>query len=500
MTTCTPVSHPHARCKQLRHEANLAFEHLMSWCEQYKGQARTFEPELFLRLCHLGTLLFSLFLWVRAIGWRAGVLSPVQWVERTLHTRFGSVTYQRPYQRKARSMGFALDLELGLHPDALTPHLASLGVRLATHLSFEDSSTLLAQFVPRTVSPSTLQKAALGMGAKTEEFFQSLPAVQNDGEVMVVMVDAKCIPTATEHELSKRRQPRTERAHAASARHRGRLQRKRSGPRRRRRPGDKAKNGKQVVVVVLYTLRREGQKLLGPLNKREYCVVGPKELGFQWARNEVQRRGFGPQAQGRRVQFISDGDDDLNALCMAYLPHAHRTLDVYHALEYVAQAGHILHGNDKDGFDVWFGHAKKRILAGKVQQVVSELSQYRQSVARTGPGTKGKRDTLDKVVRYLGQRVERMNYGELLKQDMDVGSGAVEGAVRHLVTQRFDQGGMRWIRERANGLLQLRCVEKNGLWQAYLHWLFDGPQAKLAPHERLGRCTPPPLPTLKMAA
>ncbi|MBL4846629.1 MAG: ISKra4 family transposase, partial [Planctomycetes bacterium] len=49
-----------------------------------------------------------------------------------------------------------------------------------------------------------------------------------------------------------------------------------------------------------------------------------------------------------------------------------------------------------------------------------------------------------------------MNYDYLLKQDLEIGSGSVEGAVRYVVAQRFDAAGMRWIRERAEALLQLR--------------------------------------------
>lgn len=47
-------------------------------------------------------------------------------------------------------------------------------------------------------------------------------------------------------------------------------------------------------------------------------------------------------------------------------------------------------------------------------------------------------------------------------------SGAVEGAVKHVIGERCDQGGMRWIRECAEVVVQLRCIELNGDWDAFV--------------------------------
>ena len=59
---------------------------------------------------------------------------------------------------------------------------------------------------------------------------------------------------------------------------------------------------------------------------------------------------------------------------------------------------------------------------------------------------------------YIAKRVHMMNYDQLEREDLELSSGIVEGAVRYVVAQRFDEGGMRWIRERAEALLQLRCI------------------------------------------
>jgi hypothetical protein len=48
-----------------------------------------------------------------------------------------------------------------------------------------------------------------------------------------------------------------------------------------------------------------------------------------------------------------------------------------------------------------------------------------------------------------------------------VGTGPVEGAIKNLMYRRMDHGGMRWIKERAEAVLQLRCIDANGDWTAF---------------------------------
>ena len=49
----------------------------------------------------------------------------------------------------------------------------------------------------------------------------------------------------------------------------------------------------------------------------------------------------------------------------------------------------------------------------------------------------------------------------------------VEGAVNYVIAKRFDSGGMRWIKERAEPLLQLRCIEVNNDWDAFISYVHD---------------------------
>ena len=63
-----------------------------------------------------------------------------------------------------------------------------------------------------------------------------------------------------------------------------------------------------------------------------------------------------------------------------------------------------------------------------------------------------------------------MDYGRLRKEDLVIASGVVEGAARYVVGERLDNSGMRWIEERAEAVLLLRCIEVNGDWEAFMRW------------------------------
>ena len=71
-------------------------------------------------------------------------------------------------------------------------------------------------------------------------------------------------------------------------------------------------------------------------------------------------------------------------------------------------------------------------------------------------------------------RIDMMRYAEVMvDEDMEIASGAVEGAVKYVIGKRCDQGGMRWIVERNEAVVQLRCIEVNGDWEHFTAFVHD---------------------------
>jgi hypothetical protein len=92
----------------------------------------------------------------------------------------------------------------------------------------------------------------------------------------------------------------------------------------------------------------------------------------------------------------------------------------------------------------WIDAQKDRLYGRKVDDIIAELRRRLHAIPRTGPGTKGKRERLLGVIRYLDKRVSKMPYDKIIELDVELGTGSVEGAVKNIIGKRCDHGGMRW--------------------------------------------------------
>jgi hypothetical protein len=481
--------------EEVRESARAAWRELFDWVLEVATSAepmtfRDFEGHLRDRLWAVARLLVVLFMCgreqrlqgslssVTVIAGRRYRIRPAQ--ARNLLTQFGVVRYWRTYLRcltKKQTAGrrglHPLDVALGLASDRLSMGVVSLAAYLATKLSFTQTREVLQRTVGESPSTEVLERAALGLGAHADAYFEQAPAPKDDGEVLVLQIDGKGIPTATDAELALRRRKRPPggRTKAPSPRHRARA--RRSGwNRKRRHPGaakDPRKNARVVHVVVAYTLRRGDDGLLhGPLNKQCWTTFAGKRAAFELAHRIARKRGFDPETDAKLIHIVTDGDEDFARHAGQLFRHAVHTIDLMHVLEYVWTAGRQVY-DDESSLRAWAEQQRRRLLGGKTMDVVTALERLR---ARRGL-SRAARATIAKSHNYILSRHDQLDYAWLREQDLDLASGAVEGAVNHIVALRFDHGGMRWIPERAGPLIQLRCIAFNGDWDRFIDYVHD---------------------------
>ena len=298
-------------------------------------------------------------------------------------------------------------------------------------------------------------------------------------------------------ELAKRRGKRKPRHQTdcpcGCQRHRGKAKRQARGRKKRRKKGDKSKNGKEVSVVVMYTLQRgqDGQ-LHGPINKKLYATFAGRKAAALWARAEATKRGFGPNTT-QTVQIVLDGAGGLQHNLQPLFPQAIFTIDVCHVVEKLWALGHHFHAEGSEELKAWVEDLKTLVYAGRAKELIERLHKLWCQTPVHGPGTKGRRAALARLMGYLQPRLEMMRYGDWLDQDLVIASGQVEGAVRHLVGERFDCAGMRWTQAKAEALLHLRCIELNGDWQKYVAWFQGKTLRRLKRGQRVRVLTNQPL-------
>ena len=127
----------------------------------------------------------------------------------------------------------------------------------------------------------------------------------------------------------------------------------------------------------------------------------------------------------------------------------------------------------------WVEERLKRLLEGKVDAVIRGM-RY-QATQRSLKGQK--RKTVREAAAYFERNRDRMKYDKYLKAGYPIGSGVVEGACRHLVKDRMERTGMRWLPSGAQAMLDLRATYLNGDWNA--SWNFHVTQGDQRPYGKI---------------
>jgi hypothetical protein len=472
--------------ESLRGQLLEAFELILAFCDCEKSRREDFdefEKSLIKLVRSLGCLLVAYFMWNRHRcfnhgsyarrnpGGRFKIARP-----RCLRCWFGSLTYSRCYYEMPGGRGhYPLDFELGLVADGFSPKVISLVTRLATRLSFSSARLVCDYSLGWAPSQRTIEELVLPVGEYASQYMEEMPPpVHASGsEIVVIEIDGKATPTATEEELEKRRGKRSSKKSCRCCqRHRGKDCRRRRGKRKRRKKGDKTKNGRSITIVAVYTLKRgEDGKLHGPGNKRIWGSYAPRKMMLDWAKAEVERRGF--RADGENVHFLSDGELALNKGLEERFPNATRALDIRHIEEKIWKVGNLFHKEGSEKLENWVEKQKKPLYEGNTDLLVKRLKRMLANVPARGPGTKKKREKLTAVISYIEKRPDWMRYGKLREQDLVIATGIIEGAARYVIGERLDCSGMRWIEERAEMLLHLRCIEVNGEWDRFFNWTYS---------------------------
>jgi hypothetical protein len=251
----------------------------------------------------------------------------------------------------------------------------------------------------------------------------------------------------------------------------------------RRGKGEKANQKKMAAVGAVYTIKpfvrkaddvieevmrkKARERRPSPQNKRVRAelLVGKVAL-FLWLADEVIRRN----PHGRKpVIFLSDGERALHDRQSEYLPeNTIWILDLFHVLERLWKVAWCFfeERTQKHEAHQWVEERLKRLLEGKVDSVIRGMRYQATQRGLKGP----KRKTVQDAAEYFAGNRDRMKYDEYLAAGYPIGSGVVEGACRHLVKDRLERTGMRWLPSGAQAMLDLRATYLNGEWDAF--WNF----------------------------
>jgi len=173
--------------------------------------------------------------------------------------------------------------------------------------------------------------------------------------------------------------------------------------------------------------------------------------------------------------------------------HWEWVLDYFHVSGYVGKLQQALFG---DLGQRWF-ERMRRWLRDRAQGVAQILRSAMQHYQRRKL-SKAAEQEFWKAYRYLRNHSRWMDYARYRRQGLPIGSGVTEAARKTVFTQRLKRSGMRWHKESAQIIVDLRVIYLSGIWEEVVNREL---RSRTVP-ERLSRVSHRPYAkqSLKMAA
>jgi hypothetical protein len=172
---------------------------------------------------------------------------------------------------------------------------------------------------------------------------------------------------------------------------------------------------------------------------------------------EAVRRGV---RDAREVIVIGDGAPWIWTIAAKHFWGAIQIVDLYHALEHLAEAGKAAYGVLNPKSKQWFAAHRGELSDGDINAVIRTLKRLR-------PSGVEQKEVVRKAIDYFDRNQERMRYAEFRKLGLFVGSGVMEAGCKTVIGRRLKQSGMRWTVRGANSIIALRCYQMSGRWQTY---------------------------------
>jgi hypothetical protein len=221
---------------------------------------------------------------------------------------------------------------------------------------------------------------------------------------------------------------------------------------------------REPKLLTIYEIDATGQRTRKTRARIDGSFAGPDEV-MELLAMHLHRLGA---AQASVVAFLADGAPwiwerlgwvvqrvGLDEKKVAY------ALDWCHALHHVGLALAAV-ALPADEHRRVFKKLRKWLKQGKAGAVLNELERLGEEQGVLG--------AMATPVAYLDKHLEagHLDYDEMRKRGLPIGSGAIESAIRRVVNQRLKGNGMMWYEGNAEGMLLLRAAALTGRWEEAL--------------------------------
>jgi hypothetical protein len=354
------------------------------------------------------------------------------WRCRQVVTLAGPIQLRRAYYLGPQGGRCPLDEHLGLHHQ-YTPAVAQLLCWAgAMDPSFEQASQTLQRFaglaIPNRQIPRVVQHYAAHAAAWMR---QRAPQPQpTPVDILNLQADMTGIPMRPEE-----------------------LQGVRG-----KQPDGTAKT-RQIKLGCVFTQSRDahGNPQRDPFSSTYVSTFAEVTAFSAVLHAEALKRGY---ARARTVVFLGDGAEWIWNMVQDRFRGAVEIVDFFHACEHLHRLCQTLE-TDLTRLSALYRAWRRRLKRNGLPRILEDVAQRAATLDAAG------RQSVEEQLPYFRDNAQRMTYGTFRRKGYFIGSGAVEGACRHIVAQRTKLSGMRWLRTGAADVLTFRCLIQSQLFDDY---------------------------------
>jgi hypothetical protein len=163
------------------------------------------------------------------------------------------------------------------------------------------------------------------------------------------------------------------------------------------------------------------------------------------------------------IHAVTDGADWIPPRIEALVHPGQKlttVLDWFHATERLKDCANEMYPAKDETNKSWYEMMKKSLMRGHLNKFLAQLKVAAQSVSVEN-------SKCETALKYFSKRRHMLKYQACRKAGLPIGSGIIEGGIRHVAKDRLDCAGMHWIKSGAGRILELRCLSISGRWDDY---------------------------------
>jgi len=354
------------------------------------------------------------------------------WRSRHVVTLAGPIHLRRAYYLGPQGGRYPLDEQLGLHHQytpAVTQLMCWAG---AMDPSFEQAAHTLQRFAGLNIPPRQIPRVVKHFASPATAWQENRSAPQNPVPIPILNIQADMtgIPMRPEELIDiKGKQP------------------------------DGSAKTRQIKIGCVFTqsFDSKGHPQRDPFSSAYVSTFGEVSDLSAMLHSEALKAGY---ATAQKVVFLGDGAEWIWNMVDDRFRGAVQIVDFYHACEHLHSLCQTLESEPTPAqalFCAWRHRLKRNGLPWILQETTLRAARL----------SRARRKAIAEQLLYFRKNASRMTYRTFRRKGYFIGSGAVEGACRHIVAQRTKLSGMRWLRPGAADVLTFRCLIKSNLFDDF---------------------------------